>query len=918
MSLSGKRPASPLPRIFDDIVRPRISNDKKDKRSSTITPLDDRSVEHGQEVLSFSASLRHDLTHENINDLILGTTIRLAQEGKRLIQAPRLLSDGIAFDWTYDATARGENVKSLLSVEGIRAQDLERVLLRASPVSGGENPCPAAEERMSPDDILVGVAISQAPRTPNVGSAADPIMVDDDEEGADGNVPDPIFSMSEPSQVQNTAKDSGQDADCLATCRMTPFERRSSIPTDVNVAVPSSSQQVAHSPLRGIRTPERQYAGLVQEDVAIASQDGDEDHNASVHSSLRSRQLSYLSAADPGKHRADYGEWKYLVEDSSDVEMEADHPSSRESSLARTAPPQEPTRVVAGLPFLPHTYDTSGLVSHQLPALASGSSRSGAGPSSDSSTSQRDRPSRERLSSRRMAELPRRRPHLRLDQNAEESDENERAESPLFRPLGRRRAAESVQPGTRKGIYLSENDSDFDVRDKVQKPAVSHRQQRSSTASRNLREAQPSGSRTSPQHRRGASDRPVRSTRRSASPACGVANSSSEDADQASLSSSASSGHTIVIPKADFARGRRLLVPADPDYPITTLLMRGEAHFIDQRRKTRIYRHSLPVEDDFRHVEDACLLRNDTVVIGYDKGPCQVSLITVEGDQRPCRVDLNHKAHSTVIENRSAGRACPNRGIACLAPVAEDSFLSGGHDKYVYHWKLGRANDRGKDHGGYCVSSLRIPTEHSQPVQALAFCAWNEMVYSAAGDRISMTKLDAIATAEPERVSGKVAQVHVHPQNPRLIALEVDHLDYQVHFYDMREGGFARRPWLEFGYRATPPRASSSNAGTRDAGSGFTSASASASTSRSASSTSIPKFGSRYTRGSTTNSLFARGYGDGTVLVWDYRNGAQKKVLERFQFRRPAEVVHTVLAGTDVIAYGGYSVTFWSTLAANS
>ncbi len=105
------------------------------------------------------------------------------------------------------------------------------------------------------------------------------------------------------------------------------------------------------------------------------------------------------------------------------------------------------------------------------------------------------------------------------------------------------------------------------------------------------------------------------------------------------------------------------------------------------------------------------------------------------------------------------------------------------------------------------------------------------------------------------------------------------------------------------------------------------------------------------------HSFFARGYGDGVVLVWDYRNGAQKvrfpslsaaavsfpqcpfvpkstvpcclmdlsltspwlvlqKVLERFQFQRPAEVVHTVLAGSDVIAYGGYSVTFWSTLAA--
>ena len=200
--------------------------------------------------------------------------------------------------------------------------------------------------------------------------------------------------------------------------------------------------------------------------------------------------------------------------------------------------------------------------------------------------------------------------------------------------------------------------------------------------------------------------------------------------------------------------------------------------------------------------------------------------------------------------------------------------------------------------------------------------------------------------------SGRVKNDIINSAN---LPPQIDHLHYQVHLYDLREGGFKHRPWLEFGYRALAPKANR----------GRTSAGASASTSRSASSSSIPKVGSRYTRGSATNSLFARGYGDGVVLVWDYRNGAQKvrgfdlpvaaaavspslgappsrtgttrpppvyrshadsppwwhgpslqEVLERFQFERPAEVAHTVLVGSDVIAYGGYSVTFWSMLAA--
>lgn len=99
-----------------------------------------------------------------------------------------------------------------------------------------------------------------------------------------------------------------------------------------------------------------------------------------------------------------------------------------------------------------------------------------------------------------------------------------------------------------------------------------------------------------------------------------------------------------------------------------------------------------------------------------------------------------------------------------------------------------------------------------------------------------------------------------------------------MHFYDTRARGFGRKPWLEFGYRAAPPkpgsRSSRSIGGApRPAGRSHSSMS---STSASAPASSAPKLGSRYIRGSTVHSLFARGYADGVVLVWDLRNGAQK------------------------------------------
>ena len=84
---------------------------------------------------------------------------------------------------------------------------------------------------------------------------------------------------------------------------------------------------------------------------------------------------------------------------------------------------------------------------------------------------------------------------------------------------------------------------------------------------------------------------------------------------------------------------------------------------------------------------------------------------------------------------------------------------------------------------------------------------------------------------------------------------QVSHMDHQIHFYDMRKHGFKCEPVLQFGYRGAP-------VGTRARDSSLSSA--------------VPLQGSRYTRGSILHALFARGYPDGAVLVWDVRNGGRK------------------------------------------
>ncbi|KAH9943062.1 uncharacterized protein BXZ73DRAFT_74110 [Epithele typhae] len=549
--------------------------------------------------------------------------------------------------------------------------------------------------------------------------------------------------------------------------------------------------------------------------------------------------------------KASYGAWKSFLEDSSDADPDVNHTSSRESSVTR-------------LSLLPPTTSAT------------------TGSRADSTRASESPDEHEVAVLRRVTGLPRGRTR-RLAAPAQSSSSNDRAESD-------NRAGRATEPqcARTRNVILSSDDSQ-DENDRgatrtsqprrrpMPAPASSRRDRRVGAGDTTVAA---SGTRTAS----GSTRRP-RSRRRSASASGsnGTIDLSSDD----ELGEAASNeGHLVVIPKADHARARRLLAPSDPDIPLIAVTMRGEVHFVDQRRRTRNQACSLyPDDEDLRRVEDACLVGGKTVVIGYNPGPCQ----------RPFRIDLQHKAHTTVIENPFAGTSCLNRGITCLAPVEDHSFLSGGYDKRLYLWKLAPTDPRRAPDGsgnaiGFSVTSTRVPTNHVQPVQALAYSAWNNVVYTAAGDRVAQTKVDAYSAGEAKRVSGKVHQVHVHPQERDLVLLEIDHMDRQVQVYDIRERGLSGAPVLEFGRRAAlrSPRASK---GTR---------------------TGLPHHDTRFTRGSTVDSLFARGYSDGAVLVWDYR----KPVTERCAFRRPTNVVHTVLAGqgSNVIAYGAHHLTFWSTL----
>lgn len=127
---------------------------------------------------------------------------------------------------------------------------------------------------------------------------------------------------------------------------------------------------------------------------------------------------------------------------------------------------------------------------------------------------------------------------------------------------------------------------------------------------------------------------------------------------------------------------------------------------------------------------------------------------------------------------------------------------------------------------------------------------------------------------------------------------QVDSLDYQIHLFDDRKkNGFDRTSDCYFGRRGRT---------------------------------------AKHSKGDTRGSLFARGYDDGTVCVWDVRNA---KVVPRFciysqQFRinifylkQPiltktyhelGSLVHTKFLNMDLVCYGKSGLTFLDISAPDS
>ncbi|RDB22715.1 hypothetical protein Hypma_010396 [Hypsizygus marmoreus] len=309
------------------------------------------------------------------------------------------------------------------------------------------------------------------------------------------------------------------------------------------------------------------------------------------------------------------------------------------------------------------------------------------------------------------------------------------------------------------------------------------------------------------------------------------------------------------LPPTPHGRPRRVLVPQSPNLPIVTISMRADAQFFRREGRDRITSYSLPCDGDYQHVQDAYMIK-DTVIVGYSDGPWQVSQISLRTDKRPHWDRLHHRPHHENPRRREGSRGAAF--LSCLTPARHQShaiaFYTGGHDKAIKLWTV--------------RNPMKVETTtvaRSETVPYTLASRDRTLLYGTTTKLLTVDIEHTTAKPQTAHFSDVITQIHVHPDSPHISILEVKSLDEQVLIYDHREKqGFDRTADIRFGYRSKGHKFQDS----------------------------------RYFRGSTRESLFARGYQDGCVCIWDYRFRA--KPVVKAQLNLGQAIVHTFLTKSEV------------------
>ncbi|KAF5345639.1 hypothetical protein D9758_015141 [Tetrapyrgos nigripes] len=347
---------------------------------------------------------------------------------------------------------------------------------------------------------------------------------------------------------------------------------------------------------------------------------------------------------------------------------------------------------------------------------------------------------------------------------------------------------------------------------------------------------------------------------------------------------------TARVPRTAFGRARRVLASPSAGRPLATVSMRADIQFFDPERRSRISTFSLPSGnlDTVRQVEDACAI-GDTIVLAYDHtSDVQVSCVSLPENSRasrPVLVDLPHTPHhprlSEPPEDPNVSRPSIPKLIRCITPGPDRrrEFLTSGYDKILRKWTL----DPNSLH--HTRSEKILVLDRTPAVLAChrttLLVGFGLYVQAYDLNRVSTSTMIYGEKAPTSRMSNTIQHLYFHADDHRMQVFEVDRLDTQVHVYDSRKSPkdkygllYDHKSDCSFGYRAE-----------QVAG----------------------KPRRRFTKGSTKFCYFARGYEDGMICLWDYRNPKKPVATE---CKRETGVVHMLCMDDHLVAFGGDSLTF--------
>lgn len=136
---------------------------------------------------------------------------------------------------------------------------------------------------------------------------------------------------------------------------------------------------------------------------------------------------------------------------------------------------------------------------------------------------------------------------------------------------------------------------------------------------------------------------------------------------------------------------------------------------------------------------------------------------------RPKRYDLAHKAHTVVHEHRHSGTSSRNRGISsmCAFDSVSHQFLSGGEDGTIHLWSVARTD------GAYSATSRKLMAERAHPIQCMAYNVSENRLLSCYAQYIHTADLEASQPTSAIVLSSRAQQIHIHPENPAVVILEV-------------------------------------------------------------------------------------------------------------------------------------------------